>query len=428
MQMGISYAVQVMGHAVPARAKPSRSKTASIPQVDRVYSRLGEFDFPLINFPKSTAGISPILHLPLTELIKADLMRSSIFNKQYNVLAILGSITILFFATRVGHAQQTATVVSAGQVASEMVATLTPDQKKITVLPADSPLQVGWHFIPKDDRKGLELNAMNESQRAQATTMLTALLSQMGMNKTTQIMGLEKLLKELQDKAGGKGPVRDHLRYYVTFFGEPGKSGRWGVSFEGHHLSLNYVIENDKIVSSSPQFFATNPAIVKNENNAAVSVGTRVLRFEETVAFELVQTLSEKQSAMAIIAEKAPREIRAAGEPQPRQEDPVGISWRDLSDTQRKLIRRLMMEYVNAVPKKIADERRQSIKEGGYGKIHFAWAGPTVPGIGHYYRIQSPTFLIEFVNTQPDAAGNPANHIHCVWRDMRGDFGKPIGG
>ena len=46
----------------------------------------------------------------------------------------------------------------------------------------------------------------------------------------------------------------------------------------------------------------------------------------------------------------------------------------------------------------------------------------------HYYRIQGPTFLIEFVNTQPDPAGNPANHIHCVWRDMQGDLGIPIGG
>ena len=58
--------------------------------------------------------------------------------------------------------------------------------------------------------------------------------------------------------------------------------------------------------------------------------------------------------------------------------------------------------------------------------MHFAWAGATKPGVGHYYRVQGPTFLIEFVNVQPDAAGNIANHIHCVWRDMRGDFGIPI--
>ena len=52
----------------------------------------------------------------------------------------------------------------------------------------------------------------------------------------------------------------------------------------------------------------------------------------------------------------------------------------------------------------------------GEGSRHFArraaWsqARPRLSGEG-------PTFLIEFVNVQPDAEGNPANHIHCVWRD-----------
>ena len=87
-----------------------------------------------------------------------------------------------------------------------------------------------------------------------------------------------------------------------------------------------------------------------------------------------------------------------------------------------------MMEYIKAVPAKVAKERSDAMKEAGFKQIHFAWAGAMNPGVGHYYRVQGPTFLIEFVNTQPDADGNPANHIHCVWRDMRGDFDKPIGG
>ena len=67
-----------------------------------------------------------------------------------------------------------------------------------------------------------------------------------------------------------------------------------------------------------------------------------------------------------------------------------------------------------------------AIREAGVEKIHFAWAGADKPGVGHYYRVQGPSFLIEFVNTQPDAAGNVANHIHCVWRDLGGDFALPI--
>ncbi len=74
----------------------------------------------------------------------------------------------------------------------------------------------------------------------------------------------------------------------------------------------------------------------------------------------------------------------------------------------------------------MAKARLEEIEKDGLVKVHFAWAGAEKPGIGHYYRVQGPTFLIEFVNTQADSAGNPANHIHSVWRDMRGDLAVPI--
>ena len=45
--------------------------------------------------------------------------------------------------------------------------------------------------------------------------------------------------------------------------------------------------------------------------------------------------------------------------------------------------------------------------------------------MGHYYRVQGPTFVLELVNIQSDPAGNPANHIHSVWRSLEGDFAVP---
>jgi hypothetical protein len=151
------------------------------------------------------------------------------------------------------------------------------------------------------------------------------------------------------------------------------------------------------------------------------------LRYEETLAFELVQSLSDAQQKLAILAETAPRETRTLGVPQPTAEPASGIPYGQLAPPQRKLLERLVDEYIRAVPEDVAEERRQAIAEkGGWPSIHFAWEGATQPGIGHYYRIQGPTFLIEFVNTQPDAAGNIANHIHCLWRDIRGDFGMSL--
>ena len=78
------------------------------------------------------------------------------------------------------------------------------------------------------------------------------------------------------------------------------------------------------------------------------------------------------------------------------------------------------------MPRSVARKRRDDIELAGFFKMRFAWAGADQPGKGHYYRIEGPTFLIEFCNTQPDSAGNPANHIHSVWRDKEGDFGISI--
>ena len=69
----------------------------------------------------------------------------------------------------------------------------------------------------------------------------------------------------------------------------------------------------------------------------------------------------------------------------------------------------------------LAEERMSKIKFEDIEHIHFAWAGSTQPGKPHYYRIQGKTFLIEFDNTQ-----NDANHIHTVWRDFDGDFGRDL--
>ena len=63
----------------------------------------------------------------------------------------------------------------------------------------------------------------------------------------------------------------------------------------------------------------------------------------------------------------------------------------------------------------------ENLKMEDFDTIRFGWAGATVSGQPHYYRIQGKTFLVEFDNTQ-----NNANHIHLVWRDFEGDFGRDL--
>lgn len=308
--------------------------------------------------------------------------------------------------------------------AEKFLASLDEKQRATAQLAYDSPRRVGWHFIPLQERKGLQIREMNEGQRKTAHALLKSSLSQIGYDKATKIMALENLLKELEKSKSGT-PLRDSERYYFTVFGTPKAESKWGLSIEGHHMSLNFVVDKNQVIASTPTALCTNPAVVKN-GAAGIETGTRVLEKEETVAFELVKSLDDEQKQVAIIDKTAPKEIRAAGEAQPPQDKPAGIAASKLKNDQKKLLRQLVEVYLKNHPDDVVAARLDGIEAAGWDNLHFAWAGAMEAGVGHYYRIQGPTVLIELVNVQPDAAGNPANHVHCIWRDIRGDFANPV--
>lgn len=335
-------------------------------------------------------------------------------------------VAVLCGVTTVGWSwsRDAATATLSAEHAREFLQRLSAEQRATTQQPFESATRFNWHFIPLEERKGLQIRNMDESQRAAAHDLLRSTLSQVGYDKATKIMSLETLLHELEGSR--RRFLRDPERYYFTVFGDPASAGRWGLSVEGHHLSLNFVFEGDKVVSSTPQVFCTNPAEVKNENQSGIAVGTRILKDEESLAFALVESLNDEQKQTAIFDATAPKEVREPGTLQPPQDPPIGLPASKMTADQQEQLRKLIGVYTSAMPDEVASERLAAIDAADFGGVHFAWAGATKPGIGHYYRLQGPSFVLEFVNTQPDAAGNVANHIHTVWRDMRGDFGVPI--
>jgi hypothetical protein len=314
------------------------------------------------------------------------------------------------------------------ECAEKWLALLSPEQKEKARFYLGGPGQIDWHFIPKETRKGLQIREMSPEQRKAADQLLAACLSEAGYKKAVTIMDLEIFLKTVQGKKKETMPLRDPERYYFSIFGRPGPKAVWGLSIEGHHLSLNFVIAEDKLLTATPLALASNPAEVMTTYPEAPKTpkGTRILAAEETLAFSLVQSLTDEQKKKAIIAEKAPAELREAAKPQATVEAPAGIPFDDLNAAQQKSIKELVDVYVKNLPSDVAKARREEYEKEGWDTVHFAWAGATKPGIGHYYRIQGKTVLIEFVNVQPDAEGNLANHIHCVLRSLRGDFGVEL--
>jgi hypothetical protein len=319
--------------------------------------------------------------------------------------------------------EATASGTQMSQQAVAFLASLNDEQRAKAALGLDAPQRTDWHFIPKATRKGLQVREMSQEQRKKAHGLLAASLSKVGYGKAVKIMDLENLLKELEKGKTGT-PLRDPERYYFTVFGKPAADGKWGLSVEGHHLSLNFVVDKGNITSFAPLALCANPATVMSDSVPSIKKGLRVLASEEELAFNLLGSLSADQKKKAIIAEKALAEVRAAGEPQPPQAAAEGIAGKDLDEKQRGQLKSLVQAYLANVPDDVAEQRLKTI-DAGWDSVHFAWAGSEKPGVGHYYKVQGEAFLIEFVNTQPDAAGNIANHIHAVWRSLEGDFGIP---
>jgi hypothetical protein len=311
------------------------------------------------------------------------------------------------------------------RAAERFLASLEPEQKSKAALEFDSLERTKWHFIPLPERKGLQIKEMKPEQPQEALALLRSCVSEVGYHKAEVIMGLEAILRELEKTRTG-GPIRDPERYYWVVYGKPEPIGSWGLSIEGHHLSLNFVVKDGKLSSFTPSFFGANPAIVHSHVTGGAPVGTRILDKEEVLAFELLGSLDADQRKLAVIAAEAPKDVRSAGEVQPPQTAPEGLPGKQLKPEQLKTLEALLHTYLNNMPAEIAEARKDEVAKSGLENAYFAWAGADKPGIGHYYRVQGPTYLVEFVNVQPDAAGNPANHIHALWRDLRGDFGLPI--
>jgi len=126
---------------------------------------------------------------------------------------------------------------------------------------------------------------------------------------------------------------------------------------------------------------------------------------------------------VAIIDSVAPGEIITGSKRKAMIDHPSGIRYEELSPGNRQLLLRLVNLYVHRYTKLFAEDMLKEIQTAGLEKLWFTWAGGTehVLGKPYYYRIQGPTIIIEYDNTQ-----NNANHVHTVVRDLRNDFGGDL--
>jgi tetratricopeptide (TPR) repeat protein len=322
-------------------------------------------------------------------------------------------LLVLAFAGAATAAVPKAVGDDMGQAARAFLATLDAGTLAKARIPFDSDQRFDWYYTPRD-RHGLPLKGMNAAQQKAALELLRAGLSEKGYTKAQAIVALEPVLAEIE----GNPVRRDPALYYVTVFGDPAPGATWGWRFEGHHVALHWTVAaGHSSVASTPQFLGAHPAEVRQGPQA----GRRALAAEEDLARALLRSLADDQRREAVLGETAPGDILTTNTRQAAIAEARGLPWARLNEAQRGMLLALLEEHASAQRPEVAAERVRRVRAAGIDNLVFAWMGGGERGQGHYYRIQGPTFVVEYDNVQ-----NGANHIHTVWRDFKGDFGRDL--
>ena len=322
-----------------------------------------------------------------------------------------------------------------------------------------------WFYTPTD-HGGLTLGDQRPAQQRRAHQLVASGLSTAGYVTVATIIGLDNVLDHVEGWSvdWGRERGRDPGLYYLRVFGEPGGTAPWGWRFGGHHISLNNLIIDGMVRSTTPCFLGADPA-------ASPLLGSpplRPLSGTEDLARELIRSLDPGQAGRAILLDRAPADIVGGNRPHLADGDqmlylrdvwrrpftepelaeriarmdadaerasgydagdyrrlaltsaPKGLPAQELDAGQRDLLRALLATYLGRVPdglSPLANYDSDTVLDA----VHLAWAGPTDPGRPLYYRLQGPDLVIEYDNTQ-----RQANHAHSVWRDPAADFGYDV--
>ena len=209
--------------------------------------------------------------------------------------------------------------------ADQFVQSLSASQKAKAQFSFDDEERYNWHYIPKQ-RNGIMLKELSTAQLNKAMALLRTGLSDTGYTRASSIIELETVLKEVEGRPA-TDDYRDRGKYHFSVFGDPATDSIWGWRLEGHHISLNFSSANNQIVSGTPGFMGTNPAIVLSGPDK----GKYILKDEAEMGLVFIKSLDEAQQKKAIIDTKAPGEILTANSRKAMINEQVGILYSELT-------------------------------------------------------------------------------------------------
>jgi hypothetical protein len=138
----------------------------------------------------------------------------------------------------------------------------------------------------------------------------------------------------------------------------------------------------------------------------------------------LLKSLNAKQRGQAILGYRVANLVLGPGE-DGKTIQPEGLKSTDMTASQRTMLLDLISEWTGILEADAAAVRMAEMKSD-LDQMWFAWSGPVDVEAGSnvtaYYRIQGPHLVIEYA----PQGGDPAMHIHTMYRDPTNDYGAKL--
>jgi hypothetical protein len=295
------------------------------------------------------------------------------------------------------------------KAATALLAGLAGTQHETLTRPFDSA-RTRWAYTPEANRVGVPMREMSPEQRELVFALIGTALTPAATQAVRDTMSVERRIAVSRNGAP-LGPDEFH----VTLFGKPDSKGDWAWRVEGHHVALNFTVQDSRIISATPFFLGAFPAQKPD--------GTRLLIGEQDLSRKLLESLTDDQRTTARVGAQLPISVMTGNTVQATPLTPAGLSLPQLTSEQGELVQRLIATFINRLKPTAAESALARIKAGSMEKVSLATIGGGSQDAPTYWRVQGPTFVIEFLHSLKDTT-----HVHTVWRDFEQDFGSHITG
>ncbi|MFE6824842.1 DUF3500 domain-containing protein [Streptomyces sp. NPDC057690] len=347
----------------------------------------------------------------------------------------------------------TAEVVKA---ANAFLATLSDEQKDAVLYDFDDEAKkTGWSNFPTPvvERNGLKLGDLTDAQDAAAMKVMEAALSKQGYEELVEIRKADDYLASLSDGedtggsasasptasptatrtppsgaptdgatggpggpgGGGGGANFGAEWYYLSFFGQPSKSGEFTVQYGGHHAAYNITYAGNN-VTMSPTLTAVEPEEFILDDKAYAPLADK-----RAATIGAVQSLTADELAAAEIDGSFDDLYLGPGNDGPFPTEPEGVVVSSLTKKQQAKVTAMLRTWVDDLDEKAA-ARLLAKYVAEYDETYIGWSGgTTIDNDQTYVRLDGPSAWIEFSN-QPGASTDEI-HQHTIFRDETSDYG-----